>query len=27
MNSDRCHFCDRQARYEIGRVWVCKDHL
>ena len=27
INLDRCHFCDRQARFEIGRVWVCKEHL
>jgi len=27
MNNDRCHFCDRQAVTEIGRVFVCKNHI
>jgi len=27
MNLDRCHFCDLQARYSVGAIWVCKECL
>jgi hypothetical protein len=27
FENDRCHFCDLQARYTVGRIMVCKECL